>query len=439
MRAWHKIRPAVLALCLLSPAATAAPLDLRDLDADVQHSLMAVCRVENGRIQKRHLPCLGHHAGAWRRLTFQPDLKPFNASDQQALRKACEDMAAKGPAPWARCIEQEMVRLKVPVEFPDISMLTDEERDLARDECAQAADISPYREAACLGTMRGRMLAERESIEAQDAGDVAGAIRMTLPKTGQPENVAAASDGSIARTTDSSTVSRTVPSIDPAALTRGAVSYAALDPDSSFWPAWSAAGSVRPAGINRQEIPGHEVFQRVAGSIYVILAADSAEDFRNARNVRQGSAVAISPDRLVTNCHTLKDAPVIVLLQGATHGNAELVSADPGTDRCVVISKELLLVPVPGVRDYADIRMAERVFAISAPRGLQQSMQDGIVSQLRSNNGIRLIQTSAHAAPGSSGGGLFDAFGNLIGVTNFVVGGDDRLHFAIAAEEYWTK
>ena len=64
-------------------------------------------------------------------------------------------------------------------------------------------------------------------------------------------------------------------------------------------------------------------------------------------------------------------------------------------------------------------------------------MQDGIVSQLRSNAGVNLIQTSAYAAPGSSGGGLFDRRGNLVGITNFVVGNDDRLHFAIAADEFW--
>ncbi|MEC9348068.1 MAG: serine protease [Pseudomonadota bacterium] len=440
MRAGGGVLPVVLVLCMLSSFATAAPLDLRDLDGDVQQSLMAVCKVDNGRIQKRHLPCLGHHAGAWRRLTFQPAIGKFNDGDQHALRKACEDMLARGPAPWARCIEQEMVRLKVPVEFPDLSMLKDDERDMARDECGQAAEVSPYREAACLEALRDRMVAERESVEAADSKDVASAIRMTMPKTGQPEGVGAGTDGSIMRAaTEPSTVGRTVPSVDPRALTQGAVSYAALDSGSDFWPAWTATGATRPSALNRGAIEGYEVFDRVAASIYVILAADTAEDFRATRNVRQGSAVAVAADRLVTNCHTLKDAEVMVILQGTTHGEAELISADPGTDRCVVRSTELQLSPVAGVRDYSDIRMAERVYAISAPRGLQQTMQDGIVSQLRTNNGMRLIQTSAYAAPGSSGGGLFDAWGNLIGVTNFVVGGDDRLHFAIAAEEYWKK
>jgi len=401
---------------IASGGQAARPLDLRDLSVDVQRSLMSACGIRDGRILQRHVPCLSHHAEAWRRLVFQPDLSLYPPGEQNRLREGCADMVEKGPAPWGRCIEQEMVRQKVPVEYPDLARLDAEGVGRVRDACASAADVSSHREAACQEHWLERVLEEQER---------EAATQPEQPEASAPVNVAAAA------------AEAEVPSVEAQPMTGGLIGFSQLDPDSDFWPAWQGGAQYRPGSATGDLLSGHELFQRVAPAVFVVLAAANEADFRAARHVRQGSAVAISEDRLATNCHTVKDAGILVLLQGKTHGPAELVHADPSSDRCILRSLELTLQPVPGVRDYADMKIGEPVFAISAPRGLQQSMQDGIVSQLRSNAGVNLIQTSAYAAPGSSGGGLFDQRGNLVGITNFVVGNDDRLHFAIAAEEYW--
>ena len=44
------------------------------------------------------------------------------------------------------------------------------------------------------------------------------------------------------------------------------------------------------------------------------------------------------------------------------------------------------------------------------------------------------MQSTAPTAPGSSGGGLFDARGNLVGITTSGVGRGESLNFALAAE-----
>lgn len=407
----------VFAMQIVATGAQAArPLDLRDLSVDVQRSLMSACGIRDGRILQRHVPCLSHHAEAWRRLVFQPDLSLYPPGEQKRLREGCAELVEKGPAPWGRCIEQEMVRQKVPVEYPDLARLDADGMDRVRDACASAGEVSSHREAACQEHWLERVLEEQEREAASRPKQAAVAA---------PEKVAAAS------------AEATVPSVEAQPMTGGLIGFSQLDPDSDFWPDWQGGARYRPGRATDEILPGHELFQRVAPAVFVVLAAANEADFRAARHVRQGSAVAISEDRLATNCHTVKDAGILVLLQGETHGPAELVHADPSSDRCILRSLELTLQPVPGVRDYTDMKIGEPVFAISAPRGLQQSMQDGIVSQLRSNAGVNLIQTSAYAAPGSSGGGLFDSHGNLVGITNFVVGNDDRLHFAIAADEFW--
>jgi serine protease Do len=49
--------------------------------------------------------------------------------------------------------------------------------------------------------------------------------------------------------------------------------------------------------------------------------------------------------------------------------------------------------------------------------------------------GIRYLQTTAPISGGSSGGGLFDCAGRLMGITTFYVDGQN-LNFAIAADEF---
>jgi hypothetical protein len=59
-------------------------------------------------------------------------------------------------------------------------------------------------------------------------------------------------------------------------------------------------------------------------------------------------------------------------------------------------------------------------------------MSEGIVSGLRdSGEGYGVIQTTAAISPGSSGGGLFNARGQLVGITTYKIKGGENLNFAI--------
>ena len=59
-------------------------------------------------------------------------------------------------------------------------------------------------------------------------------------------------------------------------------------------------------------------------------------------------------------------------------------------------------------------------------------MSQGIVSSLRRmEDGSRFVQTDAAISPGSSGGGLFDENGHLIGITSMYLKDSQNLNFAI--------
>jgi len=182
-----------------------------------------------------------------------------------------------------------------------------------------------------------------------------------------------------------------------------------------------------------------DFFKQTAPSIYLIVAAKDEDALKHHKNVYEGSAVAISPTLALTNCHIVDKRAVLILIQKKEKDAAVVVASDPKTDRCIIASRTMKLHPISGVRSYRDIAVGEKVFTIGNPSGLTATLSEGIVSGLRSQKGVRYVQTSAPISPGSSGGGLFDERGNLLGITSFKIEDAENLNFAIAAEDYWRK
>lgn len=72
--------------------------------------------------------------------------------------------------------------------------------------------------------------------------------------------------------------------------------------------------------------------------------------------------------------------------------------------------------------------------ASAIPRsGLELTLSDGLISSLRVIPDGTIIQTTAPISHGSSGGGLFDSNGRLIGITSFLHKNGQNLNFAIPA------
>ncbi len=192
----------------------------------------------------------------------------------------------------------------------------------------------------------------------------------------------------------------------------------------------------RPDNVRKQALAPEELFKTLQRSVYVVAATASLADAR-ARDVKQGSAVAVSEHLLLTNCHVVKGRELIKIVQDRTVSDAKLVAADPAADRCVLQAEGATLVPITGIRPFSDLAVGERVFAIGAPVGLERTLSEGLLSGLRHQPGRNLVQTSAALSPGSSGGGLFDDRGNLIGITTMASIGYQNLNFAVAAGDYW--
>jgi len=93
------------------------------------------------------------------------------------------------------------------------------------------------------------------------------------------------------------------------------------------------------------------------------------------------------------------------------------------------------------VRSYDSLEVGEAAYTLGSPVGLELTLSNGIISGRRDEQNRHYVQTTAPISPGSSGGGLFDARGNLVGITTLVLVGREHmnqsLNFAIPADAYW--
>ena len=184
-----------------------------------------------------------------------------------------------------------------------------------------------------------------------------------------------------------------------------------------------------------------DVFTKVAPSVVVVLALDEG-----GKTMGQGSGVVVGEYEVVTNCHVLGKAADVAVRQAADWSvretyrmAASLLARNDERDLCLLFVDEL---PEPPAAQAAQLGAAkvlsvgEEVYAVGAPAGLELSLSRGIVSQLRGAFGKRsapLVQTDAAISPGSSGGGLFNQAGELVGLTTFKWRGES-LNFALPAE-----
>jgi len=172
--------------------------------------------------------------------------------------------------------------------------------------------------------------------------------------------------------------------------------------------------------------PG-QVFNKVRDSILVVKTLDAEGKMKV-----QGSGVLISTDRVATNCHVVAGGISYQVGRGKHFVSATLYSEDGGKDIRILDAKGIDGNPAQLGRA-ANLKVGDTVYAVGAPQGLELSLSDGIVSQLRGEP-PPLIQTTAAISHGSSGGALFDREGRLVGLTTLFIKGGQSLNFAMPVE-----
>lgn len=136
--------------------------------------------------------------------------------------------------------------------------------------------------------------------------------------------------------------------------------------------------------------------------------------------------------KVATNCHVIKDGIDFQVGRGKQFVAATLYAGDSDKDICQLDAKGIGGKPVT-LGTAASLKVGEAVYAVGTPQGLELSLSDGIVSQLRGGT-PPFIQTTAAISPGSSGDGLFDSQARLVGFTTLYIDGGQSLNFAMPVE-----
>lgn len=150
-----------------------------------------------------------------------------------------------------------------------------------------------------------------------------------------------------------------------------------------------------------------------------------------------GSGFVIGTGQIATNYHVvtgLVSGTVRMVGQTTTHTIDSVIAIDPDRD-LAILKAATLTAPVLTLGDSDAMQVGQAVYAAGNPRGLTGTFSQGIVSAIRTE-GINLvdgtvIQMTAAISPGSSGGPVLDADGEVVGVAVGQVVDGQNLNFAI--------
>jgi S1-C subfamily serine protease len=198
--------------------------------------------------------------------------------------------------------------------------------------------------------------------------------------------------------------------------------------DGSARPSDTAAGAKPPVVANADGTPASlEDMVAAATPAVVLIETDTA----------RGTGFFVHGNVIVTNAHVVRGASAVRLkLANGRAGSATVTSVADGVDLA-------LLQPAAGsegstileLSSVGHVRAGQEVVAIGSALGvLQNTVTRGIVSAMRQDGRVMLIQTDAAINPGNSGGPLLDRSGKVIGVNTMKVGSAASIGFAIAAD-----
>ena len=186
-----------------------------------------------------------------------------------------------------------------------------------------------------------------------------------------------------------------------------------------------AGTAAAPESINTSEV----VFKKASPSVVTVKIFGGADK----RLLVQGSGVVVGPGTVVTNRHVVESGGEIRVIDNGQAYPASVMYSDREYDLCA-LGVPSLPAPQVDMASVQTIRVGQRVYAIGAPRGLELSISDGLVSSVRPYGAFPLIQTNAPISKGSSGGGLFDTDGRLVGITMSSAIDGQNINFALVAD-----
>jgi serine protease Do len=198
------------------------------------------------------------------------------------------------------------------------------------------------------------------------------------------------------------------------------------------------------SGLVFAQTPG-EVFRKVTPSVVVIRAKGSEVTAAGQVHFNEtGSGVLISSDgKVMTAAHVVHSMnEVSVEFLGGDTVSARVIASEPAADLSLI---QLERVPagarVARMANSDTVQVGDPVYIVGAPYGLSYSLSAGLISARWAPNTVyktmplaEFFQTDATINTGNSGGPMFNAAGDVIGIVSHNIsksGGSEGLGFVV--------
>ena len=189
-----------------------------------------------------------------------------------------------------------------------------------------------------------------------------------------------------------------------------------------------------PAG---EVLTSEEIYAKASDAVFkmdIKILSDPDTDSEAAFG-GTGSGFFITADGIaITNMHVISNmtSAFITTVDGSTYPVEGILALHTDAD--------LALIKIKGsgfsfleLGDPALLRTAQRIYCIGSPLGYDNTISDGLVSNLkREVDGYEYIQISAPIAGGSSGGAMLNEYGQVVGVTSAAIRGGEEANLNLA-------
>jgi S1-C subfamily serine protease len=127
-----------------------------------------------------------------------------------------------------------------------------------------------------------------------------------------------------------------------------------------------------------------------------------------------GFALAIDQGAMVTTCHGIPAGSTLVVRVGAEQHPADLIITDETLDLCRLRVAAFAKPPLKVASE--EPKAGDKVVAVTANAKGELAAAEGTIKALRKVPAGNVLELSMPIPAGSSGAGVFDPFGNLVGI-----------------------
>ena len=179
-----------------------------------------------------------------------------------------------------------------------------------------------------------------------------------------------------------------------------------------------AGGPEKDVSWKVRELDAETIFRENSGSVVAVAAYD-----RKGNLSVHGSGFLIRQDgAVVTSFHVIRDAAEVRIKAGARVFPVRgLLYSDREND-IAILKAEGTSFPAVALGDSESVSEGEKVYVMGNPQAERNTISEGIsVGTKEVGNHRRMIQVTAPFSEGSSGGPVFNKFGEVIGIAAFVL------------------